>query len=102
MRKPALDKIKRGSDKPPAAASSGKRPVHLGAGGFRATPTYRRGALLAGNQIKGPALIEEHASTTVLMSGDVMTVDAYGNLVIAVGGRARTPLSRPIARRRRA
>ena len=31
------------------------------------------------------ALIEEHASTTVLMPGDRMTVDAYGNLVIAVG-----------------
>jgi N-methylhydantoinase A len=95
MRKPALDKIKRGSGKPPAAALSGKRPVHLGAGGFRATPTYRRHALLAGNRIKGPALIEEHASTTVLMNGDTMTVDAFGNLVITVGGRARTPLSRP-------
>ncbi len=49
-------------------------------------PTYRRTALLAGNRIKGPALIEEHASTTVLMPGDACEVDAYGNLVIAVGG----------------
>jgi hypothetical protein len=31
-------------------------------------------------------LIEEHAATTVLMSGDAMTVDPYGNLVIAVAG----------------
>ena len=40
---------------------------------------------LAGNRITGPALIEEHASTTVLMPGDACEVDAYGNLVIAVG-----------------
>jgi hypothetical protein len=32
-------------------------------------------------------LIEEYASTTVLMPGDTMEVDALGNLVIAVGGR---------------
>ena len=55
-------------------------------GKFRNAPTYRRAELLAGNRITGPALIEEHASTTVLMPGDRMTVDAYGNLVIAVAG----------------
>ena len=49
-------------------------------------PTYKRAELLAGNKILGPALIEEHASTTVLMPGDRMTVDAWGNMVIAVGG----------------
>ena len=32
-----------------------------------------------------PALVEEHASTTVLMPGDTLTVDPFGNLVIAVG-----------------
>jgi N-methylhydantoinase A len=87
MRKPAPGKIKRGRAAPPKAAFAGKRPVNLGErGGSRATPTYRRSALLAGNKITGPALIEEHASTTVLMSGDVLTVDPYGNLLIAVAG----------------
>jgi N-methylhydantoinase A len=87
MRKPAQAKIKRGRSVPPKAAFSGSRPVNLGErGGFRDTPTYRRAGLLAGNRIKGPALIEEHASTTVLMSGDVLTVDPYGNLTIAVAG----------------
>ena len=61
-------------------------PVYY-AGRLHATPTYRRAELLAGNRIKGPALIEEYASTTVLMPGDAMEVDAFGNLVIAVGGR---------------
>jgi len=54
-------------------------------GKFRDAPTYRRAELVAGNKITGPALIEEHASTTVLMPGDRCEVDAYGNLVIAVG-----------------
>jgi N-methylhydantoinase A len=86
MRKPPQARIRRGAAAPPKAAFAGKRPVNLGAGGFRATPTYRRSGLLAGNRIKGPALIEEHASTTVLMPGDALTVDPYGNLLIAVAG----------------
>jgi len=85
MRKPPLRKIMRGKKAPPAASFGGKRSVYYG-GRFHPTPTYRRDALLAGNRIKGPALIEEYASTTVLMPGDVMEVDGYGNLVIAVGG----------------
>ncbi len=84
MRKPAQRKIGCGQKAPPAAVSTGKRQVYFG-GRFHATPTYDRAALLAGNRIKGPALIEEYASTTVLMPGDAMEVDALGNLVIAVG-----------------
>src|SRR5215470_4772666 len=85
MGKPPQRKIDEGQRKPPAAAFTGKRSVYLGTG-FKPTPTVRRAALLAGNRISGPALIEEHASTTVLMPGDICEVDAYGNLVIAVGG----------------
>jgi len=86
MRKPPQRKLARGQKAPAKAAFSGKRNVYYG-GKWHATPTYRREALAAGNRIKGPALIEEYASTTVLMPGDVMGVDALGNLVIAVGGR---------------
>jgi N-methylhydantoinase A len=85
MRKPPQGRIKRGRASPPAAASAGKRKTYFG-GRFHATPVYRRGELLASNRIEGPALIEEYASTTVLMPGDAMTVDGYGNLMIAVGG----------------
>jgi N-methylhydantoinase A len=42
--------------------------------------------LLAGNRIQGPALIEEHASTTVVLPGDRLDVDAIGNLVISISG----------------
>jgi N-methylhydantoinase A len=55
--------------------------------GFVETRTFVREALLAGNRIKGPALIEEHASTTVLAPGDALEVDRFGNLGIAIGKR---------------
>jgi N-methylhydantoinase A len=84
MRKPPQEKIARGGRAPVAAASTGRRPVHF-EGGFRPTPTYARSALVAGNRIAGPALIEEHASTTVLMPGDRLEVGAHGNLIIEVG-----------------
>jgi N-methylhydantoinase A len=86
MRHPPQRKIARGQKAPAKAASRGKRNVYYG-GKWHATPTYQREALAAANRIKGPALIEEYASTTVLMPGDVMDVDALGNLVISVGGR---------------
>jgi N-methylhydantoinase A len=85
MRKPPQKKIKKGTSTPPKSASSGTRKVWFD-GHFRNAPTYRRAELLAGNTITGPALIEEHASTTVLMPGDRMAVDDYGNLTIQVAG----------------
>jgi N-methylhydantoinase A len=85
MKKPPQEKIKKGGGAPPKSAFTGKRKASFD-GKFRDVPTWRRAELLAGNKITGPALIEEHASTTVLMPGDKMTIDAYGNLVIAVAG----------------
>ena len=49
------------------------------------TPVYQRGRLRSGNQIAGAALIEEYASTTVILPGDQVSVDHIGNLVIVVG-----------------
>lgn len=90
MKKPPQEKIARGQKAPPKSAFTGKRKVYFAedgkAGKFIDTPTWRRAELRAGNRIAGPALVEEHASTTVLLPGDVMTVDEYGNLVIKVGG----------------
>ena len=90
MGKPPIAKIRRGSVTPVAAAHRGKRPVYFDeVGRFRPASTYDRAVLVAGNRIKGPALIDEHASTTVLMPRDTCEVDAYGNLVIAVAGPMR-------------
>jgi N-methylhydantoinase A len=88
MKKPPQEKIARGTSSPPQSAFAGRRKVSFD-GRFRDAPTYRRAELRAGNKVRGPALIEEHASTTVLMPGDRMTVDAHGNLVISVAGAKR-------------
>ena len=88
MRKPAFETVEAGAIEPPASALSGERPVYFDeAGGFVDTRTYAREALLAGNRIRGPVLVEEHASTTVVLLGDTLEVDRYGNLDIAVTGR---------------
>ncbi|HEY7301373.1 MAG TPA: hydantoinase/oxoprolinase family protein [Xanthobacteraceae bacterium] len=85
LRKPRQGKIQPGRTAPPATALTGTRPVFFSEIGFRDAKTWDRSALLAGNRIRGPALIEEHASTTVLMPGDSCEVDPYGNLIITVG-----------------
>jgi N-methylhydantoinase A len=85
MRKPPQRKMARGQRTPPTASRGATRKVFCG-GRFRQTPTFWRPALLAGNRIEGPALIEEYASTTLLLPGDTVEVDAYGNLTIKVGG----------------
>jgi N-methylhydantoinase A len=49
-------------------------------------PIYQRADLGAGTRIKGPALIEEHGTTTVLFERDNCTVARSGELLIEVGG----------------
>ena len=70
MRKPPQETVPAGTAEPPENAVTGNRPVFFNeAGGFVDTPTFARDTLLAGNRITGPALVEEHASTTVVMPG---------------------------------
>jgi 5-oxoprolinase (ATP-hydrolysing) len=45
---------------------------------------WDRYALTEGDRIEGPAIIEEREATTIVPPGDVVTVDAGGNLRIAV------------------
>ncbi len=86
MKAPPLEKIARGSAAPPKSAVLGTRMVSFD---NRPKPVkttlYRREELKAGNRIKGPALIEEHASTTTVFPGDTLVVDQFGNLVITIG-----------------
>jgi N-methylhydantoinase A len=49
-------------------------------------PVYQRDALGAGNQTAGPALIQEHGTTTVLFERDTCVVAPSGELIITVGG----------------
>jgi N-methylhydantoinase A/oxoprolinase/acetone carboxylase beta subunit len=56
------------------------------AGAFVAVPVFRRSALMAGQTITGPAIIEERESTTVIGGRDCLVVDDIGCLVISLGG----------------
>ncbi|WP_374668553.1 hydantoinase/oxoprolinase family protein [Ramlibacter sp.] len=64
------------------------RPVYFSeAGGFVDTPVVQRAALAAGDTLAGPALVEEHASTTVVLPGDHLEVSPWGDLVIRIGNQ---------------
>jgi N-methylhydantoinase A len=49
-------------------------------------PLYQRDALKAGARIVGPALIQEHGTTTVLFNKDDCRVTPSGELIIRIGG----------------
>ena len=85
MRKPPRNSVEEGASTPPKEALRGTKKVYFRGGGFANTPVYRRPQLRSGNTVEGPALVEEHASTTVIQPGDVATVDAYGNLQLSIG-----------------
>jgi N-methylhydantoinase A len=51
-----------------------------------ACPIFNRTDLGAGCRIAGPALIQEHGTTTVLFGGDTLEVAPSGEMIIAVGG----------------
>jgi N-methylhydantoinase A len=87
MAKPVFAEITRGSVALSKAARTGARPVWFEGHGFVDTRTYARAALVAGNRIKGPALIEEPGSTTLLAPGDALEVDRFGHLGITIGKR---------------
>ena len=84
---PMVQSLDRGSADP--APPETRRIYFSETGDFVATPVYRRADLGAGAAIEGPAVIEEEASTTLLLPGDRLGVDAYGNLRIRVGSGGR-------------
>lgn len=85
VEKPTLPQIATGQDKPDVKAHAPSRPVYFQRTGWvKRCKVYLREHLCAGNRIEGPALIEEHASTTVVQPGDHLKVDPFGNLVIHI------------------
>ena len=87
MRKPAPRAVADGGGTPEADAIRRIKPVYFrDAGAYVDTPVFERTRLRRGNVIAGPALVEEHASTTTIQPGDRLVVDAFGNLLIEIGG----------------
>ena len=81
---PSLERVSRAADPSAHAALAGTRAVHFAElEKFVETTVYSRDLLRAGHRIIGPALVEEYASTTVVLPRDELLVDDFGNLVIA-------------------
>ncbi len=58
------------------------------------TPVYRRSDLLPGDEIQGPAIVEEPGSTTVVLAGQRVEVSPEGSLVIHIYPESgRKPIS---------
>lgn len=72
--------IARGS-RDPKAAACGKQVVHIDGRRMQAT-VYERTRLKAGNRIKGPAIVIEMDSTTVILPRHTGRVDKLGNILI--------------------
>ena len=53
--------------------------------GVRETPVFDGAALLCGNALDGPAVIETTDTTVIVPPGRRLRVDAFGNFEIALG-----------------
>lgn len=69
-------------------AAIGSRLVYQGDSTRREYALYHRGDCCYGDRIIGPAVINEHTSTTVLHDGDVAVVGQLGELRIAVAAES--------------
>lgn len=82
-----LKPIEAGGEQPLPDALVDTRPVTFAVGAERTprqhdTPFYARGRLLAGNVLRGPAIVEQLDSTTVIPPGTTATVLPDGAIVI--------------------
>ena len=83
--RPDLAKIEGGTDQADQARKGTRAVFQPDLAESVAYIVYDRERLLAGNRIEGPAIIEEPSATTVIHRGDVLTVGAYGELVVETG-----------------
>jgi len=67
-------------------AVKGRRPAYFGeAGGFIETTVYDRYRLAGGDELAGPAVVEEEGSTLVVGPGASARVAPSGNVVVTLG-----------------
>jgi N-methylhydantoinase A len=78
---PALPRLDRRAPGDIGRALSGARRVWFD-NGWTDTPLYARQGLQPGDCVRGPAIIEEFGSTTVVLPGLHASVDDFGNLLL--------------------
>lgn len=81
--KPTLIKPARieGGGPDPSAAEVGRQAVYMD-GGETEARIYDRSALMAGNRVRGPAIVTEMDSTTLILPGHTGEVDSFANIII--------------------
>lgn len=75
-----MEEIERGSEDPSTAKT--RDTVVWMDGSEQLAGVYDRSRLRAGNRVRGPAIVTEMDSTTLVLSGHVAEVDGYGNILI--------------------
>ncbi|MBA1347110.1 hydantoinase/oxoprolinase family protein [Rhizobium sp. WYCCWR 11146] len=79
------DQVTRPHETVVAEAKKGSRQVYFQEiGGFTETAVYDHYKLPVGEEVKGPAIVEQRESTAVVGPSGVFHVDAHGNLVINI------------------
>ena len=86
--------VKPGTPTPDPRPRAQRRLYVPSAGTYEQAPVYARKALGPGSRIAGPAIIEERESTTVIDRGDILSVDAYGCLVVTLSLNPSAPEAR--------
>ena len=66
-------------------APIGTRRAFFAGPGFLPCPVYERAGLRPGDALRGPLIVEQMDTTTIVPLGFAMTVDAEGNLLITFG-----------------
>ena len=82
-----LPKLARGDGRAERALK-GERPLFdIDANRFVRAKVYDRQKLMAGDRIPGPAIIDQFDATTVVLGGQIATVDGTATLIIETGER---------------
>jgi N-methylhydantoinase A len=68
-----------------SGARIGERPVYIDAKhGWQTATVYQREKLPVGETLTGPAIVNEMSATTVVLPGQRLTVERYGNMILEV------------------
>jgi N-methylhydantoinase A len=67
-----------------ASALKGQRTVDFDVGGIQLAKIYDRAKLRPGMTFQGPAVIEEVGSATLVLPGNQVSLDRFGNIYIEI------------------
>ncbi|SIT72906.1 hydantoinase/oxoprolinase family protein [Edaphobacillus lindanitolerans] len=83
VKKPRLSRIE--AHREAGSGPKEVRSVYFRNGGWTDVPVYDRETLGAGFEMEGPAIVEEPNTSTLMVKGQRLQVDSYGNLIIETG-----------------